>query len=153
MSRGQRQQPGPPVHRCLPCRPTKSCGYQQGEPSPYLVLRVLFEELDFRTTGYLTAIEQVPGLPCTGGIHLSCRSNTIPYAGTVGSPDSLPVRTPVDSGSYQQVKPGGVTLDGTLEVVRQRHQQNELKRDILVSSLWCYATEPTTRVKYESNHS
>src|SRR3954467_6735315 len=25
----------------LPRRPTKSCGYQQGEPSPYLVSRVL----------------------------------------------------------------------------------------------------------------
>src|SRR3954471_12700621 len=61
MSRGQRQQPGPPVHRCLPCRPTNSCGYQQSEPSPYLIARVLLEELDFRTTGYLTANEQGPG--------------------------------------------------------------------------------------------
>src|SRR3954463_16161575 len=43
-------------------------------------------------------------------------------------------------------------LDGTLEVVRQRHQRNELKRNILVSSWWCYATE-STGVKYESNHS
>ena len=32
----------------LPCRPTKSCGYRQGEPSPYLVSRVLLEEPDFR---------------------------------------------------------------------------------------------------------
>src|SRR3954471_515040 len=39
----------------LPCRPTNSCGYQQGEPSPYLVSRLLFEELDFHTTGYLSA--------------------------------------------------------------------------------------------------
>src|SRR3954464_14270434 len=25
--------------RCLPCRPTNSCGYRQGELSPYLVSR------------------------------------------------------------------------------------------------------------------
>src|SRR3954465_477157 len=79
----------------LPCRPTNSCGYQQGEPSPYLVSRLLFGELDFPTTGYLTAIKQVPDPTYTGGIHLSCRSNTIPCAGTVGSPDSLPLRTTV----------------------------------------------------------
>src|SRR4051812_9340854 len=79
----------------LPCRPTNSGGYQQGEPSPYLVSRLLFDELDFRTTEYLSAIEQVPGLPYTGGIHLSCRPDTIHRAGTVGSPDSLPVRTTV----------------------------------------------------------
>src|SRR3954464_11315427 len=53
--------------------------------------------------------------------------------GTNRSPESLPSRTPVDSGSYQQVQPGGVTLDGTLEMVRQRHQWNELKTIILVS--------------------
>src|SRR3954468_14627224 len=87
----------------LPCRPTNSCGYQQGEPSPYLVSCLLFEELDFRTTGYLTAIEQVPGPPYTGGIHLSCWSDTIPC---VGSPDSLPLRTPVDSGSYPTSETG-----------------------------------------------
>src|SRR4051812_48150498 len=130
MSRGQRQQPGPPVHRCLPCRPTNSCGYQQGEPPPYLVSRLLFEELDFRTTGYLMANEQGPG-PRWYPPVLPSRYN--PCAGSVGSPDSLPSRTLVGSGSYQQVQPGGITLDGTLEVVRQRHQQNELKRQILAS--------------------
>src|ERR1041385_2256023 len=31
----------PPERRCLLCRPTNSCGYQQGEPSPYLVSRLL----------------------------------------------------------------------------------------------------------------
>ena len=137
----------------LPCRPTNSCGYQQGQPYPYLISRLLFEELDFRTTGYLSASVQVSGPPYTGGIHMSCRSDTIPCAGTVGSPDSLPLWTPVGLGSYQQVKPGGVTLDGTLEVVQQRHQRSELKRNILVSPRWCFATEPATRVKYESNHS
>src|SRR3954463_14429917 len=77
----------------LPCRPTNSCGYQQGEPSPYLISRVLFEELYFRTTGYITAIEQVPGPSYTGGIHLSYRSDTISCAGTVGLHDFLPLRT------------------------------------------------------------
>src|ERR1041385_394804 len=37
----------------------------------------------------------VPGPPHTGGIHLTCRSAKIPCAGTVGSPDTLPVRTTV----------------------------------------------------------
>src|ERR1041384_4162904 len=103
----------------MPCHPTNSCDYQQGEPYPYLVSLSLFEELDFRTTGYLTAIEQVSSPPYTGGIHLSCRSDTIPCAATVGSPESFIVCTPVDSGSYHQVKPRGVTLNGTLEMVRQ----------------------------------
>ena len=49
----------------------------------------------------------------------ACHVVPIQSLGTVGLPDSLPVRTPVDLGSYQQVKPGGVTLDGTLEVARQ----------------------------------
>src|SRR4051812_41445905 len=114
MSCGQRLQPGPLVHRCLPCRPTKSCGYQQGEPSPYLISHVLLEYLDFCTAGYLTANEQGPG-PRWYPPVLSSRYN--PCAGTVGSPDSLPSRTPVDSSAYHQVKPGGITLDGTLEEV------------------------------------
>src|SRR3954451_12290140 len=38
-----------------PIVPPSSCGYQQGEPSPYLVSRLLFEEIDFRTTEYLSA--------------------------------------------------------------------------------------------------
>src|SRR4051812_26616130 len=137
MSRGQRQQPGPPVRRCLPCRPTNSCGYRQGEPSSYLVSHVLFVELDLRTTGYLTANEQGPD-PRWYPPVLPSRYN--PCAGTDGSPDSLPSRTPVSSGSYHQVQPGGVTLDGTIEMVRQRHQWNELKRNILLSPRWCRDT-------------
>ena len=46
----------------LPCRPTNSCGYQQGESSPYLVSRVLLVELDFRTTGYLSATTKYQAL-------------------------------------------------------------------------------------------
>ena len=54
---------------------------------------------------------------------------------------------PVDSGSYPQVQPGGVTLDGTLEMVRLRYQWNELKRIILVSPGG--AETPTERTKEE----
>src|ERR1041384_4801766 len=35
--------------------PPSSCGYQQGEPTPYLFSRMLLVELDFRTTGYPSA--------------------------------------------------------------------------------------------------
>src|ERR1043165_9167915 len=117
----------------LPCRPTNSCGYQQGEPSPYLVSCLLRRaRLSYYRASH--GHEQGPGprwyLPV-----LPFRYN--PCAGTVGPPDSLPSRTPVGSGSYRQVQPGGVTLDGTLEIVRQRHQWNELKRNILVSPRWC----------------
>src|SRR3954465_11375568 len=79
----------------LPCRPTNSCGYRQGEPSPYLVScllrrdRLLYNRVSL---GH----EQVSGPPHTGGIHLIRCSAKIPYACTVGSPDSLPLRTPVD---------------------------------------------------------
>src|SRR3954467_14393442 len=101
----------------MPCRPTNSCGYQQGEPSPYLVSRLLRRaRLSYNRISF--GHEQVPGPPHTGGIHLTCRSAKIPCAGTVESPDSLPLRTPVGSGPYQQVKPGGVTLDGTLDMVQ-----------------------------------
>src|SRR3954463_13401453 len=34
-----------------------------------------------------------------------------------------------------------------------RHQRNELKKNILVSPQWSYATEPATRAKYEPKHS
>ena len=34
-----------------------------------------------------------------------------------------------------------------------RHQRNELKRIVLISSQWGYATEPAKRVKYEPKHS
>src|SRR4051812_19787970 len=103
----------------LPYRLTTLCGYQQGEPSPYLISRVLLEELNFRTTWYLTANKQGLG-PRWYPPVLPSRHN--PCAGTIGSPDSLPIRTLVDSGAYHLVKPGGITLDGTLEEVRPRHQ-------------------------------
>src|SRR3954462_12955929 len=69
--------------RCLPCRPTNSYGYQQGEPSPYLVSRVLLVELDFRTTGYLMTTSKDQD---HDGIRLSCRSDTIPAQAPLGHP-------------------------------------------------------------------
>src|SRR3954462_12228959 len=57
--------------------------------------RVCSEKLHFRTTGYPSATN-VQDPPHTGGIHLTRRSAKILCAGTVGSPDFLPLRTPVD---------------------------------------------------------
>src|SRR3954465_13275581 len=122
-----------------PVVPPSLCGYQQGEPTPSLVSRLLRRaRLSHSRESF--GHEQVPGRPHTGGIHLTCRSAKIPCTGTVGSPNSLPLRTLVGSGSNQQVKPRGVTLDGTIEMVRKRHQRNELKRNILVSPRWCLDT-------------
>src|SRR3954469_9578165 len=119
-----------------PVVPSSHCGYQQGEPSPYLVSRLLRRaRLSYYKASH--GHEQGPD-PRWYPFVLSFQYN--PCAGTIGSPDSLPSSTPVDSGSYQQVQPGGVTLDGTLEMVRQRHQWNELKRNILVSPRWCRDT-------------
>src|SRR4051812_16443375 len=83
MSCGQRKQPGPQVHRCLPCRPTNSCGYRQGEPSPYLVSCVLLVELDFRTTEYLSATSKDQD---HDGILMSFYSDTIPARAPLGHP-------------------------------------------------------------------
>src|SRR3954470_21698165 len=117
----------------MPCRPTNSCGYRQGEPSPDFVSRLLRRA---RLSYYRASHGHEQGSdPRWYPSVLPFRYN--PCACTVGSPDSLPSRTPVDSGSYQQVQPGGVTLDGALEMVRQRYQWNELKRIILVSPRWC----------------
>src|ERR1041385_7268445 len=91
LTRGQRQQSGPPVHRCLPCRPTKSLQLPEGEPTPYLISRVLFVELDFRGLVTLARYEQGPSTPVTSVVHsLSRAPDNIPLAGTVGSPDFLP---------------------------------------------------------------
>src|SRR3954467_1125356 len=74
--------------------------YRQGEPSPYLVSRLLRRaRLSYNRVSL--DHEQVSGPPHTGGIHLNCRSDTIHCAGTVGSPDSLPLRIPV----YQYPRP------------------------------------------------
>src|SRR3954462_15313004 len=72
-----KQRPGPPVHRCLPCRPVKARGYQQGEPSPYLVSHVLLVELDFSWFG--NSRGQRSGAKHTGTLvvpSLSSRRNT-----------------------------------------------------------------------------
>src|ERR1043165_7018517 len=116
MSRGQRQQSGPPV-TSVPALSSHQLSAVTDKVNRLLTLsRVCSEELDFRITGYPSATNST-GPPHTGGIHLTRRSAKILCAGTVGSPDSLPSRTPVGSGSYQEVQPGGVTLDGALEMV------------------------------------
>src|SRR3954469_3598406 len=75
-----------------PVVPPSSCGYQQGEPTPYLVSRLLCRaRLSYNRISF--GHEQVLGPPHTGGIHLTCRSAKIPCAGTIGSLDFLPVRT------------------------------------------------------------
>src|SRR3954466_6963726 len=79
------------------------------------------EELDFSYNRVSLGHEQGPGPRWYPPVH-PFRYN--PCVRTVGSPDSLPSRTLVGSGSYQQMQPGGVTLGGTLEMVRQRHQWN-----------------------------
>ena len=100
----------------LPCRPTNSCGYQQGEPSPYLVSRLLRRaQLSYNRISF--GHEQVPGPPHTVGIHLTRCSAKILCAGTVGSPDFIPLRTSVardpkaELRSRHQVEPRGFLLD------------------------------------------
>src|ERR1041385_8650505 len=94
MSRGQRQQSGPPVtsvpaltsHQLvrLPTRRTVSLPCLAFAPKSST-----FVQQD------ICRPRTVPGPPHTSGIHLICRSAKIPCAGTVGSPDSLPLRTTV----------------------------------------------------------
>src|SRR4051812_34950629 len=119
--------------------PPSHCGYHQGGPSPYLDSR--------RSRGARLSVisvnladnNQSPSTPVTSVVpSLPSRRNT--SRGYRWVTRLLPSRTPVDSGSYQQVQPGGVTLDGTLEMVLQRQQRNELKRIILVSPRWCRDT-------------
>ena len=57
-------------------RPVTSRGYRQGDPSPYLISRVLLEELDFRGLVTLADNDQGPGPPLTGIPALSSRRNT-----------------------------------------------------------------------------
>ena len=67
----------PLPERCrLPCRPVTARGYRQGDPSPYLISRVLLEELDFRGLVTLADNDQGPGPLLTGIPVLSSRRNT-----------------------------------------------------------------------------
>ena len=93
MNRGQRQQPGPPllpepVAAC-PVVPPSLCGYRQGQPSPYLVSRVLLEELDFRSLGNSREIRAGAKHTSNVGRALPVVLDNTPLAGTVGSPDFL----------------------------------------------------------------
>src|SRR4051812_29622405 len=124
--------------------PQTLCGYRQGEPSPYFVSRLLRRaQLSYYRASH--GHEQGPDPRWYPSV-LPFRYN--PCAGTVESPDSLPSRTPVGSGPYQQVQPGGVTLDGALEMVRQSHQWKELKRIILVSPRGAETLVERTKEEY-----
>src|SRR3954466_14955247 len=101
----------------FPVIPSKICGYRQGEPSPYLVSRVLLEELNFRGLVTLAANDQGTSTP----VHWSyppCHPVAIPLAGTVGSPDSLPEGQPFTGpygGKTKAASSGvqGLLLDGS----------------------------------------
>src|SRR4051812_6139830 len=102
---------------------------------------------------------------------MSCRSDTIPARAPLGHP------TPYLQGHQSvQVPTNKCNQEESLSMVHlrwfdrdtsrmnwrelsshrsgvPRHQRNELKKNILVSSQWNYTTEPATRVKYEPKHS
>src|SRR3954471_15316300 len=131
-----------------PVVPPTLCGYRQGETSPYLVSRLLRKaRLSYYRASH--GHEQGPDPRWYPSV-LPFRYNSC--VGTMGSPDSLPSRRLVDSGPYQQVQPGGVTLDGELEMVRQSNQWKELKRIILVSPRWCRDNSGTNYRRISSYH-
>ena len=72
-----------------PVVPPSLCGYRKGEPSPYLVSRVLLEELDFRSFGNSREIRAGAKHASNVGRALPVVPDDIPLAGTVGSPDFL----------------------------------------------------------------
>src|SRR3954469_11210128 len=65
-----------------PVVPPTLCGYRQGEPSPYLVSRVLRRA---RLSYYRVSLGHEQG-QTHGGIRLSCRSDTIPARAPMGHP-------------------------------------------------------------------
>src|SRR3954468_11519614 len=103
---------------CLACAPKSSTFILQGISRP-------------RARTRPTMVSVCPAVPIQS------------LRGHRGSPDSLPSRMRVDSGPYQQVQPGGVTLDSALEMVRRSHQWKELKRIVLVSPQGCQDTNGT----------
>src|SRR3954464_1610255 len=80
----------------LPYRPTNSCGYQQGELSPYLVSRLLFEELDFRTTGYLSSTNKYQAHRTPVGYICPVVPIQYPAWAPLGHPTPYLLRIPVD---------------------------------------------------------
>ena len=91
------QQQGPPpllepVAACLVV-PSKVRGYRQGEPSPYLISRVLLEKLDFRSLVTLAEYDQGPSTPVTSVVpSLSFPTQYLSRA-PLGRPTFLPLRT------------------------------------------------------------
>src|SRR3954465_15004781 len=75
-----------------PVVPPSHCGYRQGEPSPYLVSRVLLVELEFRGFGNSREIRAGAKHASNVGRTFPVVPDDIPLASTVGSPDSLPFK-------------------------------------------------------------
>src|SRR3954462_11983437 len=83
VTRGQRQQAGPPV-TSVPALSSHQVTAVTNKVNRLLTLsRVCSEELDFRTTGHLTATSKDQ---THDGIRLSCRSNNIPARAPLGHP-------------------------------------------------------------------
>src|SRR4051812_22403572 len=102
--------------------------------------RVCSEELDFRTTGHLTATSKDQ---THDGIRLSCRSDTIPTRAPWGHPTPY-----LQERQSVQVPTNKCNQEESLSMVHLRwldreNQWNELKRIILVSSWWCRDTSET----------
>src|SRR3954462_11476946 len=96
MSRGQRQQSGPPVTSV----PALSSHQARAVTNKVNRLLTLYRVCSLKSSTFVqqgtSRPRAIPGPPHTGGIHLTCHSAKIPCAGTVGPPDSLPLRTPMD---------------------------------------------------------
>src|SRR3954466_3489566 len=83
MTRSRRQLPGPPV-TSVPALSSHQVTAVTNKVNRLLTLsRVCSEELDFRTTGHLTATSKDQ---THDGIRLSCHSDTIPARAPLGHP-------------------------------------------------------------------
>src|SRR4051794_32532034 len=81
-----------------PVVPPSHCGYRQGEPSPYLVSRVLLVELDFRGLVTPARYEQGPSTPVTSVVPSLSFPTIYLSQAPLGRPTPYLLRTPVDSG-------------------------------------------------------
>ena len=76
-----------------PVVPPSLCVYRQGEPSPYLVSRVLLVELDFRGLVTLARYEQGPSTPVTSVVPSLPFPTIYLSRAPLGRPTFLPLRT------------------------------------------------------------
>src|SRR3954463_8090924 len=81
-----------------PVVPRSHCGYRQGEPSPYLVSRVLLVELDFRGLITPARYEQGPSTPVMSVVPSMSFSTIYLSRAPLGCPTPYLLRTPVGSG-------------------------------------------------------